>query len=60
MRAGFVSMGEVPLALRRADRRDHDVIIGLIDAAAEWLAQEHRSVGAAVAGQRGARSPDQP
>ena len=30
-------MGELPLALRRADRRDHDVIIGLIEAAAEWL-----------------------
>ena len=30
-------MGELPLTLRRADQDDHDVIIGLIDAAAEWL-----------------------
>jgi GNAT superfamily N-acetyltransferase len=28
---------ELPLALGRAVRRDHDVITGLIDAAAEWL-----------------------
>ena len=30
-------VGELPLTLRRADRHDHDVIIALIDAAAEWL-----------------------
>jgi GNAT superfamily N-acetyltransferase len=30
-------VGELPLTLRRADRHDHDVIIGLIDAAADWL-----------------------
>ena len=30
-------MGELPLALRPADRRDHEVIIDLIDAAAGWL-----------------------
>jgi len=30
-------VGELPLALRRADRHDHDVIIGLIHAATEWL-----------------------
>jgi GNAT superfamily N-acetyltransferase len=30
-------MDELPLTLRRADLDDHDVIVGLIDAAAEWL-----------------------
>jgi GNAT superfamily N-acetyltransferase len=30
-------MGELRFALRRAAEQDHDVIIGLIDAAAEWL-----------------------
>jgi GNAT superfamily N-acetyltransferase len=30
-------MGELPLALRRAGEHDHDVVVGLIDAAAEWL-----------------------
>jgi GNAT superfamily N-acetyltransferase len=30
-------MGEPPPVLRRATERDHDVIIRLIDAAAEWL-----------------------
>jgi GNAT superfamily N-acetyltransferase len=30
-------MGESPPTLRRATERDHEVIIGLIDAAAEWL-----------------------
>jgi len=30
-------MDELPLTLHRADRHDHDVIIGLFDAAAEWL-----------------------
>jgi GNAT superfamily N-acetyltransferase len=30
-------MGESPFALSRAHESDHDVIIGLIDAAAEWL-----------------------
>lgn len=30
-------MGELLFALRRADQRDHDIIIGLIDRAAEWL-----------------------
>jgi GNAT superfamily N-acetyltransferase len=30
-------VGESPLVLRRAGRRDHDVIIDLIDAAADWL-----------------------
>jgi hypothetical protein len=28
---------ELPLTLRRSDLDDHDVIVGLIDAAAEWL-----------------------
>jgi len=35
-------MGESLPALRRADRRDHDVIIGPIDAAAEWLQETER------------------
>jgi ribosomal protein S18 acetylase RimI-like enzyme len=30
-------MGELPLALGRATQRDHDVIIDLIEAAADWL-----------------------
>jgi GNAT superfamily N-acetyltransferase len=30
-------VGELPLALHRATLRDHEVIIDLIDAAAEWL-----------------------
>ncbi|HXZ73043.1 MAG TPA: GNAT family N-acetyltransferase [Streptosporangiaceae bacterium] len=30
-------MGELPLALHRATLRDHDVIIELINAAADWL-----------------------
>jgi len=30
-------MDERPLTVRRADRHDHDVIVGLIDAAAGWL-----------------------
>lgn len=30
-------MDELPLTLRHADLDDHDVIVGLIDAAAEWL-----------------------
>jgi hypothetical protein len=30
-------MGELPLVLGRSHERDHDAIIGLIDAAAEWL-----------------------
>jgi hypothetical protein len=30
-------MDELPLTLLRADLDDHDVIVGLIDAAAEWL-----------------------
>jgi GNAT superfamily N-acetyltransferase len=30
-------MGELQLALRRATERDHGVIVGLIDAAADWL-----------------------
>lgn len=30
-------MGELPLALHRATPRDHEVIIDLIDAAADWL-----------------------
>ena len=35
--AGLASMGESPFALCRAHEDDHDAIIGLIDAAAEWL-----------------------
>ena len=35
--AGFPTWDELPLTLRRADLGDHDVIVGLIDAAAEWL-----------------------
>jgi len=35
--AGLVSMGEPPFVLSRAHEDDRDVIIGLIDAAAEWL-----------------------
>jgi hypothetical protein len=30
-------MEDSPLLLRRATERDHDMIIGLIDEAAEWL-----------------------
>lgn len=30
-------MGDSPLTLRRATERDHDLIVGLIDEAAEWL-----------------------
>jgi GNAT superfamily N-acetyltransferase len=37
LRAGLGSVGELPLALHRATLRDHDVIIDLIEAAAEWL-----------------------
>jgi ribosomal protein S18 acetylase RimI-like enzyme len=37
LRAGLGSVGELPLALHRATLRDHDVIIDLIDAAADWL-----------------------
>jgi len=37
VRAGLGSVGESPLTLHHATLRDHDVIIGLINAAADWL-----------------------
>lgn len=36
-RAEHGNMGNPPLRLRRATERDHDLIVGLIDEAAEWL-----------------------
>jgi hypothetical protein len=49
------------LALRLATERDHDVIIRLIDAAAEWLRTKNtRSVGPAVAEHRRSQPPDSP
>jgi hypothetical protein len=35
--AGFGIVGYLPLELHRADEDDHDAIVGLIDAAAQWL-----------------------
>lgn len=35
--AGFGSVGYLPLELCRAQENDHDVIVGLIEAAAGWL-----------------------
>jgi len=35
--AGFGIVGYLPPELRRAGEDDHDVIVGLIDAAAQWL-----------------------
>jgi hypothetical protein len=53
-------MAELPLALRRANQRDHDVIIGLIDAAAEWLRTKNTDQWVQPWPGRGARSSDQP
>ena len=55
-------MGYLPLDLCRADENDHDAIVGLIEAAAQWLREtkDTDSVVPAVAQRRGPEQPDPP